>query len=133
MTVVVTGSDGERRLCADVAACTGAIDMSGRTNVPVLLEVLRGAAIAIGTDNGPMHLAVAAGTPTVHLFGPSDPRRYGPWGDARRHRVVSAGWHCPRCGNLGADRPAGCGCMLAIAPDAVIAAVDELLHAHEPR
>ncbi|HMM41991.1 MAG TPA: glycosyltransferase family 9 protein [Thermomicrobiales bacterium] len=132
LAVVVTGGNGEQDLCASITSGTGAVNIAGRTTVAVLLEVMRGAAITAGTDNGPMHLAVAAGTPTVHVFGPSDPRRYGPWGDARRHRVVSAGWRCLRCGDLGPDRPAGCGCMLAITSEVVVAAIDDLLDAHDP-
>lgn len=132
LATVVTGGGSEVGLCASIASGTGAVNIAGQTAVAVLLEVMRGAAVAAGPDSGPMHLAVAAGTPTVHLFGPSDPRRYGPWGDARRHRVVSAGWRCPRCGDLGPDRLAGCGCMLAITPEVVIAAIDDLLDAHGP-
>lgn len=132
MGVVVTGSNAEADLCEAIADGTGAISVAGRTPLRVLLEILRGSTIAVGTDNGPMHLAVAAGTPTVHLFGPSDPGRYGPWGDPRRHRVVSAGWRCPRCGDLGPDRAEGCGCMLAITPGAVWTAIDEVLDAHGP-
>ena len=37
-------------------------------------------------DSGPMHIAAAMGTPTVALFGPTDPLRTGPYG--RGHRVL---------------------------------------------
>jgi ADP-heptose:LPS heptosyltransferase len=40
----------------------------------------------IGNDSGAMHLAAAAGAPTIGLFGPSDDRLYAPWGP--RARVV---------------------------------------------
>jgi ADP-heptose:LPS heptosyltransferase len=35
----------------------------------------------VGNDSGMMHLAAAAGAPTLGLFGPTDERLYGPWGD----------------------------------------------------
>ena len=38
------------------------------------------AALFVGADTGPTHLAAAAGTPTVALFGPTDPGRFGPVG-----------------------------------------------------
>jgi len=38
------------------------------------------AALFIGVDSGPTHLAAAAGTPTLALFGPTDPARFGPVG-----------------------------------------------------
>jgi heptosyltransferase-3 len=131
LDVVLTGSPAEADACAEIAArsahCTS---LAGQTAVPVLAEMLRGASIVLGPDCGPLHLAVATGTPTVHLFGPSDPRRYGPWGDPRRHHVVRAGWSCPRCGDLSPERPAGCGCMLAISPRDVVNAARSVLTYH---
>jgi heptosyltransferase-2/heptosyltransferase-3 len=129
--VILTGSDAESGLCSMVAnGVTGCSSLAGRTSVRVLAEVLRGATVVLGPDCGPLHLAVAAGTPTVHLFGPSDPTRYGPWGDPSRHRVVSANWLCPRCGDLSPDRDAGCGCMLAIQPGEVVDAARSVLSQH---
>ncbi|MGD0642889.1 MAG: glycosyltransferase family 9 protein [Roseiarcus sp.] len=49
----------------------------------------RRVALFVGNDSGLMHLAAAAGAPTLGLFGPSDERRYGPWG-ARTTVVRSA-------------------------------------------
>ena len=130
LKVVLTGSPSERPRCDLIAEGTDAVAFAGETSVAVLAELFRDAALAVGTDNGPMHLAVAVDAPTVHLFGPSDPERYGPWGDPSRHRVVTAGWHCPRCGDLSPGRPAGCGCMLAISAETVCAEVDRMLDAH---
>jgi ADP-heptose:LPS heptosyltransferase len=42
---------------------------------------LKRARLFIGNDSGTMHLAAAAGVPTLGLFGPSDERLYGPWGE----------------------------------------------------
>src|SRR5262249_34342907 len=42
---------------------------------------LKHARLFIGNDSGTMHLAAAAGCPTVGLFGPSDEQLYGPWGE----------------------------------------------------
>ena len=129
--IAMTGSDVEVEQCAAIAASVpGCISLAGQTSVSVLAELLRNAELVLGPDCGPLHLAVAVGTPTVHLFGPSDPLRYGPWGDRERHRVVSAGWHCPRCGDLSAERQTGCGCMLAIKPADVVAAARFVLSAH---
>jgi heptosyltransferase-2/heptosyltransferase-3 len=130
--IILTGSDGERELCADIAGgLANAHDLSGQTPLEVLIEVLRGADVVAGPDSGPLHLAVATGTPTVHLYGPSDPVRYGPWGPAERHWVVSAGWTCPRCGDLSLSRDAGCGCMIAITVDQVVDAIQSLLRRDE--
>jgi heptosyltransferase-2/heptosyltransferase-3 len=128
LNVIVTGSASEASL-AD-ALCSripDAVSLAGQTDVRSLASLLRRATIAVGPDCGPLHLAVAVGCPTVHLFGPSDPQRYGPWGDPARHRVVRAGWTCPRCGDLSAARGPGCGCMLAIRPNDVIVALESVL------
>jgi heptosyltransferase I len=44
-----------------------------------LMAVLRSAACIVGGDTGPLHLAIALGTPAVALFGPTDPARNGPY------------------------------------------------------
>jgi heptosyltransferase-2/heptosyltransferase-3 len=131
LRVVVTGGDGERALVEDtVDGAPGAVSLAGQTPLDVLIETLRGATLVLGPDCGPLHLAVATGTPTVHVFGPSDPARYGPWGPAYNHRVVTANWSCPRCGDLSAARPSGCGCMLAVDVEEVLDAARRLLHGH---
>ncbi|MEM9881864.1 MAG: glycosyltransferase family 9 protein [Planctomycetota bacterium] len=48
------------------------------TNVGQLMDVIRGARLLVGNDSAPLHLAVGLGTPTVSLFGPTDPALVGP-------------------------------------------------------
>lgn len=130
-TIVLTGSRDEIPTCREIASgVTNCVSLAGLTTVQALAEVMRGATVVLGPDCGPLHLAVATGTPTVHLFGPSAPRKYGPWGDPERHRVVTANWSCPRCGDLSPARTAGCGCMLAIQPADVIEAARSVLTRH---
>lgn len=50
-----------------------------------LIALTRRTALFVGGDTGPLHLAVALNTPTVALFGPTDPARNGPYGG---HAVV---------------------------------------------
>ncbi len=45
-----------------------------------MIALMRRAALVIGGDSGPVHLAAALGRPVVALFGPTDPARNGPWG-----------------------------------------------------
>ena len=127
--VVLTGSASEAPMIDQIRARiqAPAASLAGQTDLATLTAVLQGARLAVGVDCGPMHLAVAAGTPTVHLFGPSSAEQFGPWGDPARHRVVSAGMRCPRCGDLSPERPEGAGCMVAITADAVLAAAREVL------
>ena len=42
-------------------------------------RLLAGACLFVGNDSGPAHMAAAFGLPVVVIFGPSDPRIWGPW------------------------------------------------------
>jgi ADP-heptose:LPS heptosyltransferase len=60
------------------------IDLAGRESLLVSYAALQRARLFIGNDSGLMHLAAAAGAPTLGLFGPSDERLYAPWGPKAR-------------------------------------------------
>ena len=59
------------------AAYAKPISYDGETGT--LRALLRDAQCIVGGDTGPLHLAVALGTPAVALFGPTDPMRNGPY------------------------------------------------------
>jgi len=56
------------------------IDLVGQTDLLTAAAVLRRCALFIGNDTGLMHIAAAAGVPTLGLFGPSPVEQYAPWG-----------------------------------------------------
>lgn len=129
--VVLTGSKSECSECVAIAeGFAHARVVAGVTSLPELIRLLHGSRIALGADNGPMHLAGALGTPTVRLFGPTNPDRYGPYPGSTNQVVISAGWTCRRCEDLSLDRAPGCGCMLAIDPLEVIEHAVGLLDVH---
>lgn len=67
------------------------LNLTGRTSLDALPDVVRPAALVVGNDSGPMHLAAAMGRPVVALFGPTDPVRYGPYPPAApSNRVIRA-------------------------------------------
>src|ERR1700694_1390218 len=61
------------------------IDLVGTVDLLTAAAVLRRSALFIGNDTGLMHIAAAAGAPTLGLFGPSPVNQYAPWG---RHTAV---------------------------------------------
>ncbi len=66
-------------------------DWRGRTPLGSLPSLVESATVVVANDSGPMHLAAAVGTPLVALFGPTDPKLYGPWPmQAPQSRVVQA-------------------------------------------
>ena len=56
------------------------LNLVGKANLAEIYLIMKECDLFIGNDSGLMHLAAAAGIPTVGLFGPSDFKRYGPWG-----------------------------------------------------
>lgn len=60
------------------------LDLTGQIDLLTAYALLKRARLFIGNDSGLMHLAAAAGCPTVGLFGPSDDRLYAPWGPNTR-------------------------------------------------
>lgn len=77
---VVNYGPGEDDLALAVRECSSDADPVPY-NGPLgpLMALLRNAACIVGGDTGPLHLAVALGTPAVALFGPTDPARNGPY------------------------------------------------------
>lgn len=77
---VVNYGPGEDDLVAAIRACSGDADpLPYDGALGPLMAVLRQAVCIVGGDTGPLHLAVALGTPAVALFGPTDPARNGPY------------------------------------------------------
>lgn len=99
--VVLTGGPGEEALVRAVAHASARLPriLMGASlgRVAALLKL---SALAVGLDSGFMHLAVAVGTPTVHLYGPVDRAVFGPWGLAEKHIVVTSGLDCAPCNRL---------------------------------
>jgi lipopolysaccharide heptosyltransferase II len=56
------------------------VDLTGRTTLPEMVEWVRRCEVLVTNDTGPMHVAAAIGRPVVALFGPTEPRRTGPYG-----------------------------------------------------
>jgi ADP-heptose:LPS heptosyltransferase len=79
----------ERAIAAPLLnALPDAVDLVGRLSVPEAAACLARSSLFIGNDSGLMHLAAAAGTPTIGLFGPTDATEYAPSG--RRALAVTA-------------------------------------------
>jgi ADP-heptose:LPS heptosyltransferase len=85
--LMVLGGPDDRKLAKslqDVVMRRQFIDLTQEDNLLTSFVCLKRARLFIGNDSGTMHLAAAAGAPTLGLFGPSDERHYAPWGEATR-------------------------------------------------
>lgn len=80
LAVVATGGPGDRQeLDAIWAARPDVKRLDGALSWPELAALIGGASAYVGPDTSVTHLAAATGTPTVALYGPTDPRLWGPW------------------------------------------------------
>jgi len=96
-----------------LAALLDAIDLTGRLSLPEASACLSRCALFVGNDSGLMHLAAAAGAPTLGLFGPTSAAEYAPAGR--------------RCAVALAPGPAGAAPMDGLTVDDAITAALGLL------
>jgi ADP-heptose:LPS heptosyltransferase len=115
--VVVTGT--EQDLAAEVARQSGAEVLD--TTLAELAGVVAHARLVVSGDTGIAHLATAYGTPSVVLFGPVPPSRWGPPAGRPYHRAI---WHGTRADRGDSPGPDVHPALLAIG-------VDEVLHEAE--
>jgi ADP-heptose:LPS heptosyltransferase len=127
--VVVTGDPSERALARRVArgAGSGVESLAGSTGLEALARIVSGARLVLSGDTGIAHLAIALGTPSVTLFGPTPPSLWGPPPGRPQHRVL---WRGKR-GDPHAARPDPG--LLAISADEVIEEVALALDGSYPR
>ena len=81
--LMVLGGPDDAKLAKGLRDVVGRgefIDLTQGTDLLTAYACLKKARLFIGNDSGTMHLAAAAGTPTLGVFGPSDEQLYGPWG-----------------------------------------------------
>jgi heptosyltransferase-1 len=82
---VLNYGPGEDDLVSAVKAASGDADpIAYNGSLGQLMALLRNAVCIVGGDTGPLHLAVALGTPAVAIFGPTDPARNGPYRTGNR-------------------------------------------------
>lgn len=101
------------------------LNLAGQTGWPDLYELFQRAALVIGLDSAPLHVANAVGKPAlIGLFGSTHPGRTGPLGD--RQVVLSSQLSCQPCYEricpLGTDE-----CMKKLSPEQVMEAVRQMV------
>lgn len=99
----------------------------GSTTLPLLAGVMERAALFVGNDSGLLHVAAALDVPTVSIWGPTSPGKWGPQGP--RHRQIRKVERCEGC--IYWDYRETCrhdqACMKAVTQEEVREAIRELL------
>lgn len=124
LPAVIIGGSKDGVLMKEIKRLTSykPIDLIGKTTLKQLAVIHQESSFFVGGDTGPMHLAVAMGTPVIALFGPSDYKRNGPYG--YNQKVICSELECGPCFKRDCKTME---CMEMIAPETVFEAVSDLL------
>jgi heptosyltransferase I len=106
------------------------LDLTGRTSLQEMVEWVRFCELIVTNDTGPMHVAAALGKPVVALFGPTDPRRTGPYGQV--DQVFQNRLPCVPCMKASCSYAKPLECLRAIPPKLVVDRVEQLLNRPAP-
>jgi predicted lipopolysaccharide heptosyltransferase III len=125
--VIVTSGPSERDAAAEVIAQSGAM-ACGEFSLPELRALLDRAALYIGGDSGPLHIAATTRVPIVGLYGPTLPARSAPWRDPRLAvaSIDAGALPCRPCDQR-VCAPGDFRCLTGIDAATVIAAAERLL------
>ena len=127
--VILTGAPNENEICQRIVeAVPGVRSIAGKTDLYESAQILALAHVLICNDSGAMHMAAAAGVPTVAIFGPTVLRfGYRPW--QNQARVESVELTCRPCGKHGSrECPLGThDCMRRVDSTQVLKSVYQLL------
>jgi len=116
---VVLGS-AEDRPAGDLITASApgrCLNLAGQTSLPEMVEWLRLSRLMVTNDTGPMHAAAALGRPVVAVFGPTEPRRTGPYGQIEH--VVRHPLPCAPCMESRCAWTQPMECLTAISPEVV--------------
>jgi lipopolysaccharide heptosyltransferase II len=107
------------------------LDLTGKLSLPEMVEWLRLCELMITNDTGPMHVAAALGTRVVGLFGPTEPRRTGPYG--QQEHVLQLELPCSPCLKSRCRFYKPLECLRALSPETVFDAVRKRLDSEPAR
>ncbi|MGH9805487.1 MAG: glycosyltransferase family 9 protein, partial [Candidatus Acidiferrales bacterium] len=126
--VLIGGAGEDAKLDAVARAAGKTLLRLEGLPLPELVALLEGAALFVGNDSGPAHIAAALDRPLVVLFGSSDSEAWRPWTrSAPLSAVVQNSYACNPCRGDRCYAFAQPECILSITPEQVRAAVERVL------
>ncbi len=124
--IILIGNENDKPIAKDIrdSIQNNIIDWTGSTTFGELVSLIKRLKLLISNDSAPMHISVAVGTPVVAIFGPTDPKEYGPRGE--QDIIIRKDLKCSPC------KKAVCKynleCMKGISPDEVVKAARKILY-----
>jgi len=121
--VIFLGTEDEKAIIEEIQSKMrhDSLSLAGKTDLQELGAILQNCVLFIGNDSGPMHIASAVGTKTIGLFGPGNPKRFGPYGE---HCYTIRKTKCPPC--LAEKCKLGIKCIDEITVSDVLELIDSL-------
>lgn len=130
--VLLTGAASDEPIARQVLAhAPDALSLVGKTSIEELAALIQRAEVMVSGDSGPLHMAVALGTPVVAAYGPTDPAVHGPYhprAAVRLHR--RADLPCSPCYTMAATAECPLGepiCMRLVTVQSMVASAIDLL------
>jgi ADP-heptose:LPS heptosyltransferase/lauroyl/myristoyl acyltransferase len=122
---ILVGAPGDALACDEVARhLPGVENLCGKTTIPQLMELLAQARLLLCNDSGTMHLAALCETPSVAIFGSTEPRATGPLSP----KIAVLRHHVPCSPCLERECPLGSyACLDAVTVQEVVRAAESLL------
>jgi len=123
----ILGGKDDQPLGATIshAAPDRCLNLCGQTTLPEMVECVRLSDLMVTNDTGPMHVAAALDKPMVGIFGPTDPRRTGPY--RRPETVIRVELPCAPCLKSRCAYLKPMECLRAISPGMVLERVHQQL------
>ncbi len=123
----ILGSANEAELGRIISAAAPGrtTDLTGKLTLPEMIECIRQGSVIVTNDTGPMHVAAAVKTPIVAIFGPTEPRRTGPYGQLQN--TLQAKLPCVPCLSQHCKNPNRLECLKQVTVDDVHWRVTEAL------
>ncbi|MDD4879446.1 MAG: lipopolysaccharide heptosyltransferase II [Candidatus Omnitrophica bacterium] len=127
--IIITGAQKDVELGEKISGMMKhkPVIAAGKTTLKQLAAIMKRASLVISNDSGPMHIAVSQGAKTIAIFGPTDPRITGPYGDGV-YTVLQSGPVKPGCKipcyDVRCEEPL---CMKAVTVEDVMLEAEKLL------
>lgn len=125
--IAILGSRADAELGHKIAAASPSrcLDLTGQLSLPEMVEWLRFTELMVTNDTGPMHVAAALRKPVVALFGPTNPRRTGPYGQIEN--TIQLTLECIPCLKDHCTYHKPLECLRGLSPMTVFARVQKAL------
>ena len=100
--IVLVGTPADDADNVAAAMNAPAVNLTGKTTLTQLADVIRSADLYIGADSGALHVAASVRTPVVAIFGPSNHEAWSPWSPGGQVTVLRSAPECSPCSYVGA-------------------------------